>query len=293
MSPISIVIPAFNRHERLRRAIESVLSQTGEDFKLVVVDDASDEDLSVLREKVEEMGHSWLRLRENMGPGAARNRGANAVDTEWIAFLDSDDEWMPEKLVRQREWHKANPTFRISQVQEEWMRNGALVSKPEQWRQKGGDLFSVSVERCAIGPSCVMMRRDLWKETGGFDERYRVCEDYELWLRITRAEPVGLVPGPALVRKHGGHVDQLSTSVPALDRFRLVALADLLEKGELTEDQVSLVRNQIGAKARILEAGARKRGAQRRVEFYGRIAGGELTLLSGGPDPLGWGDWAD
>lgn len=286
MPSVSVIIPAFNRRNQLARAIDAVLSQSETDFTLVVVDDASEDDLSALQERVEGLGHIWIRCRENVGPAAARNCGVASVNTEWIAFLDSDDEWMPDKLQKQLDWHKAHPGFRISQVREDWIRDGKVIGKPKHWEQQGGDLFSESVERCAIGPSCVMIRRDLWNETGGFDERYRVCEDYELWLRITMSEQVGLIPGAALVRKHGGHADQLSTAIPALDRFRLVALAELLENGELTESQVTSVAKGIETKARILEAGARKRGALERAEFYRRVAEGDRALLSGGPDPV-------
>lgn len=283
---ISVVIPAFGRAAQLERAIDSLLSQTSTEFRIVVVDDASAGGLVAAREKIESLGHIWIAREENSGPAAARNDGASATDLKWIAFLDSDDEWLPKKLEKQIGWHSMNPDCRISQVHEEWVRNGEVVKKPPHWEQREGDLFSDSVERCSIGPSCVMIRRDLWNESGGFDESFRVCEDYELWLRITRSERVGLVPGPALVRKRGGHPDQLSTTVPALDRFRIAALWKLLKSGSLSEGKQQVVEQGIWRKAGILASGAEKRGFHDRAAYYRKVERGDLTLLDGGPNPI-------
>lgn len=290
---ISVVIPAYCRPAQTIRAIDGLLSQSGIDIRVIVVDDASPESLSEAREKVEESGHLWIRRDENGGPGAARNEGAAAVGSKWIAFLDSDDEWLPEKMRRQMKWHRENPTCRISQVREEWIRNGKPVKKPQKWEQRGGDLFSESIERCSVGPSCVMIRRDLWDESGGFDESFRVCEDYELWLRITRTEEVGLVPGPAMVRKHGGHADQLSTSTPALDRYRIAALAKLRRGGQLSEKQRGLVERGIREKAKFLAKGAEKRDFHERAEYYRALGNGDLTLLDERPDPVESASWAE
>ncbi|MEX2578696.1 MAG: glycosyltransferase family A protein [Verrucomicrobiales bacterium] len=280
------MIPAFNRRRFLKRAIDSVLAQTGVAFHLTVVDDGSTDDLSELRKKVEGEGHRWLSRRTNGGPAAARNDGAASTDTAWIAFLDSDDEWGPTKLERQWNWHRDHPRARLSQVRETWIRNGAAVNKPARWEPEEGDLFADSVERCAIGPSCVMMRRDLWEESGGFDERYRVCEDYELWLRVARSDAVGLVPGAALVRKHGGHPDQLSTTTPALDRYRVVALLECWLRGGLSEERREAVEDGIRRKAGILAQGASKRGLEERAAFYGELAGTDLKGLGAGLDPV-------
>lgn len=293
MHTIAVIIPAFGRADQLMKAVESVLSQSYTAFSLNIVDDASGEDLSLVRSRVEGSGHHWFGRDRNGGPAAARNDGAAAVDSKWIAFLDSDDEWLPDKLERQMQWHRENPDSRISQVHEGWFRHGDRVKKPNHWKQCGGELFAESVERCAIGPSCVMLRRDLWDESGGFDERYRVCEDYELWLRIACREEVGLVPGGELVRKHGGHSDQLSTAVPALDRYRVAALAEILAGGTLSEEQERLVEHGIRSKAAVLAAGAEKRGSHERAAYYRELAAGDLTGLSVGPNPVEFAHWTE
>lgn len=246
MPEVAVIVPVFNRPEQIVRAVNSVLAQCLQSFELIVIDDASTCDLGAARQLVESSGHQWQRLPVNSGPAGARNEGVKRSNSKWISFLDSDDEWASQKLTAQSEWHQNNPAFSISQVREAWYRNETLFSKPGHLKQGEGDLFEVSCQRCAIGPSCVMMARELWDESGGFDERFRVCEDYALWLGIASKYRVGLVPGEPLVKKHGGHSDQLSAETPLLERYRFLALLEWMnvhpdEKGRMVMAQESLL----------------------------------------------------
>ncbi|MDF1859347.1 MAG: hypothetical protein P1U87_03985 [Verrucomicrobiales bacterium] len=131
-----------------------------------------------------------------------------------------------------------------------------------------------------------MIQRELWDEVGGFDEAFPVCEDYDLWLRISQAESVGLAGGGPLVRKYGGHGDQLSAAIPAMDRFRILALLKLLANGGLTAAQESQVRDGIATKATIVAAGAGKRDEEIRFRLYAEMA---KQLASGKRgDPQEW-----
>ncbi|MEQ1839904.1 MAG: glycosyltransferase family A protein, partial [Verrucomicrobiales bacterium] len=268
MTGIAVVIPVFNRATLLPRAVESVLAQTCRPQELVVVDDGSDDDAGTARARIEASGYRWLSLDWNQGVAAARNAGVRATSTKWIAFLDSDDEWQSEKLERQLAWHERHPEVRISQTREKWERNGAPVAKPIHWEPVEEEMVKASRRRCMIGPSCVMIRRDLWDETGGFDERFRVCEDFELWLRITASNRVGLVDGEALVTKFGGHQDQLSITTPALDRHRIVALLEFLNGGDVSEEDRADIIEVIKEKAVIVANGAGKRGDRVRENFF-------------------------
>ncbi|NNE93034.1 MAG: glycosyltransferase family 2 protein [Verrucomicrobiales bacterium] len=254
-STVAVVIPAFGRPRRLRQAVESVLNQEETDFQLVVVDDASPLDfgLSDVREFVERAGHRWIVHSENRGPAASRNTGAAATSAEWIAFLDSDDTWEPRKLAAQLEWHREHPDFQISQCEEGWIRKGKPADKPTHLQQPdSGRIFSESTRRCCISPSAVLMSRDLWNEAGGFDEWFRVCEDYELWLRITARHPVGFVPGK-WVTKFGGASDQLTASVPhGIDRWRIAALLKFLETGNPDGAQFDATISALLEKAAII-----------------------------------------
>ncbi|MEM9281458.1 MAG: glycosyltransferase family A protein [Verrucomicrobiota bacterium] len=283
---IAVIIPVFNRRAQLQHAVGSVLSQSVGAAEIIVVDDGSTQDLSEIREWCVAKGCQWVVRENNGGPGLSRNEGVEHSKSRWIAFLDSDDVWLTQKLEKQVEWHLSNPSSRISHVEEQWVRDGKKVSKSSHWRAKGGDLFEASCQRCSIGPSCVMIRRDLWDASGGFQPRFKVCEDFELWLRITSHESVGLVSGEGLVEKRGGHTDQLSLRVAAMDRYRIVALLRMLRRSDLTAIQEEIVVSAIRRKARIVSEGAFSRGLKRRSDLYRGLIERDLTGSSDGLNPV-------
>lgn len=292
---VTVVIPVKNRASMLLRAVKSVLSQTYQDFDLVVVDDASDQDLSSVKALVEGEGHRWLRMKENLGPAAARNAGAELASGQWLAFLDSDDVWARDKLECQMAKFAENPEMEISQCEESWLRNGVPVKKNKYQHQPDGWIFETCVERCCISPSCVMLTRRLWQELGGFDTRYPVCEDYELWLRTSLSYPVGLVKsdsGP-LVTRHGGHDDQLSFAVEAMDRFRLLAMLELLLKEELTKEQKLLLEKNVSQRASVLEKGALKRGKTTESITYSRAQKREWSEMAKEMERICFGELLD
>jgi len=253
------------------RAIVSVIGQTFRDFELVVVDDGSTDgtcELPVF--KGGEPHIRCLRFPENRGVSAARNAGVRAACAPWLAFLDSDDEWFPSKLEKQVNWTKQNPEFRVCQTKELWIRRGVRVNPPKSHEKRGGDLFAASLERCMITPSSVMLSRKLFERSGGFDESLPACEDYDLWLRITCSYPVGLLEEP-LLRRFGGHPDQLSAIVPALDRYRVQSIQKLLESGLLSNHQQILAAAILVKRAEILAEGSRKRGNTENYERYFEI----------------------
>ena len=150
-----------------------------------------------------------------------------------IAFLDSDDLWSPAKLERQLAFMRDNPGCAISQTNEIWLRNGRRVNPAIRHRKRAGDIFIDSLRTCLIGMSSVMIRTDLFRSSGGFDELMTAAEDYDLWLRILIDYEAGLLDEP-LVTRRGGRPDQLSAKTPALDRFRILALAKLLADDRLS-----------------------------------------------------------
>ncbi len=262
---VSVVIPTHDRKEILPRALDSVINQTFSDWELIVVDDGStdDTDKMILRD------YPAVRYcrQENAGVSNARNSGVAMASGEWIAFLDSDDAWLPEKLDRQLSGLVVEPELRLSHTDEIWIRNGRRVNQPKEYAKSGGDIYRRCLPLCCICPSSVLIRKDLFEEVGGFDEAFPACEDYDLWLRITAREPVHYLE-QALVRKYGGHEDQLSTTVWGLDRYRILALEKILsEKILLPEDQLLTKETLIG-KLRILVGGARKRGNGEVVAEY-------------------------
>lgn len=255
---VSVIIPSYNRLEQTESAVKSVLKQSYRNLELILVDDASTPPLDSSIFGTTHRECQLITLSENHGVSTARNRGIAKAQGEWIAFLDSDDIWSKKKLEKQIKWLSENPSYRICQTQEQWIRGGVKVNQPKQWFKKADWIFKESLERCMISPSSVIIHRSLLDEVGLFNENYHACEDYDLWLRITRTEPVGLVD-QKLMTRHGGEPDQLSATVPLQDKYRLAALESIL-KEDLTEEQRELVIGMIRIKAEIVSNGFLKRG---------------------------------
>lgn len=255
---VSVIIPTYNRKLQTLNAIRSVLAQSYEDYELIVVDDGSSDGSTI---EFGKLGAETIKVYqiEHSGVSKARNYGVMQSTGRWLAFLDSDDLWHPDKLERQIRFHQEFPDLRISQTKEIWIRNGKRVNPKVKHQKPKGYIFPESLHLCTITPSSVLMERSLFKEVGGFDETMRACEDYDLWLRITARYNVGLLEQDLMTR-HGGHEDQLSSRYEAMDRFRVFSLGKVLLSGELTDQQQEQVLEVLGRKTEILLNGAEKRG---------------------------------
>jgi glycosyltransferase involved in cell wall biosynthesis len=268
MAPaVSVIVPTYDRWPMVREAVDSVLEQSYSDFELIVVDDGSRDGTA---EKL--AGHApGLRLlqQSRAGVAAARNLGVRSATAKYLAFLDSDDLWAPQKLQKQVGFMAANPAVQICQTEEIWLRRGVRVNPRARHRKPSGDIFRRSLELCLVSPSAVMMTRDLFDRVGGFDEAFTVCEDYDLWLRTALVTELPLIPEP-LVVKRGGHPDQLSRSIWGLDRFRVLALAKLLGGG-IQGERRGWVAEALRQKASILTHGARRRGRIAEALAYERL----------------------
>lgn len=256
MPRVSAIIPTYNRAGLVQDAVASVLAQTYRDFELLVVDDGStDGTQEALAPFAGEI--KVLSLPGRRGVSAARNAGIAAARGEWLAFLDSDDLWLPEKLARQLAFMEANPQFLLSQTEETWVRRGLRVNPPRTHRKEGGRIFLRSLERCLVSPSAVVLHRRLLEEHGGFDASLPAAEDYDLWLRLSWRYEVGLLPEP-LVIKRGGHEDQLSRQW-GLDRFRIRALRKILAEPDLPVSYRQAARRTLARKCAIYAQGCEKR----------------------------------
>ncbi len=273
MASISVIIPTYNRALFVKEAVDSVMGQTFKDWELVVVDDGS-------TDGTEELLASYRpRLRyirsQHRGVSAARNLGVRATSGEWVAFLDSDDLWLPRKLERQVELIRGYPGAALCYTDEIWIRNGRRVNPGKRHQKFSGWIFERCLPLCIISPSSALIRRTVFTEVGGFDEGLPACEDYDLWLRITSKHPVIFLQ-ERLIVKRGGHPDQLSTSYWGLDRFRVVALARLLQGPALSCSQREAVLRELRIKCAIVANGARKRGNEQMAQLCQRIASGGL-----------------
>jgi len=264
---VSVIIPTYNRAWCLREAVDSAAVQDFRDFEIIVVDDGSTDETARL---LEEYNESIRALRQpRRGVSAARNAGIAAARGELIAFLDSDDIWLPGKLARQVEFFRRRPDALICQTEELWVKNGRRVNPGTRHRKRGGMIFEPSLTLCLVSPSAVMLRRELFDRVGLFDEHLLACEDYDLWLRVSCRFPVGLIETPLIV-KRGGHADQLSRA-SGLDRYRIESIAKLMADGCLSAAQRTAAAAVLIQKCRVYTGGCRKRGRHAEADRYEQL----------------------
>ena len=252
---VSVIIPTYNRGHVLDRAISSVKEQCTPVLEVIVIDDGSNDDTPLRFGNRQDI--RYVR-QENAGVSASRNLGIRLAKGEWVAFLDSDDSWLPSKIEMQLAAMRDNPERRICHTEEIWIRNGKRVNQKKKHRKGGGDQFERCVELCCISPSSVLLHYSLFDEFGVFDESLPACEDYDLWLRLCAFESVVFVDTPQIY-KYGGHADQLSRHYAAMDRFRVYALDKLMREQSLSAPQQSVVIDSIKQRLSVLLAGAKKR----------------------------------
>ena len=259
---ISVIIPTYNRKQYLDRALRSVIKQTVKPAEIIVVDDGSEDGTNTFIPKnYPEVKYLW---QQNLGVSAARNRGINNAQHEWIALLDSDDEWHSDKLEQQIEILEGEGRKRICHTNEIWIKNGKRINQKKKHKKTGGWIYERCLPMCRISPSSVLIHQSVFDEVGLFDTDLPACEDYELWLRICSKYPVAFVDKP-LITKYGGHSDQLSQKYWGMDRFRIYALEKMLDSGELSEIQRQQTLKAVIKKLSIYLAGAKKRDKKSEV----------------------------
>ncbi|MBM9538234.1 glycosyltransferase family 2 protein [Desulfobulbus alkaliphilus] len=259
---ISVIIPTYNRVVLLERAIRSVLAQRHPCCELIIVDDGSNDTTAEMVARLSVGATVPIRYltQENRGAAAARNLGIQTATGSLLAFLDSDDWWLPDKLGLQQAAMAAAPRYTISHTREIWYRRGQRVNQKKKHDPPHGDIFAASLRMCVVGMSTVMVRRDLFDRYGLFDEQLPCCEDYDLWLRVGRREMFLLV-SHALTAKSGGRPDQLSAIHRlGMDVHRIHSLRKILASGVLDPEQRRLVQNELVRKCMIYGQGCCKHG---------------------------------
>jgi glycosyltransferase involved in cell wall biosynthesis len=188
MAQISVITPTYNRAHLLGRAVQSVLGQTFRDFELIVVDDGSTDNT---QEVVANMGDErlrYIRHERNRGASAARNTGIRAARGAYIAFQDSDDEWMPDKLEKQiRAFENASSALGVVYTGF-WRIEGdkRTYIPSSQIEPKDGNVHSVLLKTNFIAPPEVLIKRECFEKAGMFDEELHMLEDWELWIRLSK-----------------------------------------------------------------------------------------------------------
>ncbi len=223
---VSTVIPTYNRAKAVSGAIRSVLEQTYSSIEVIVVDDGSKDDTeTVLRD---EFGDSIRYIRqENQGVSAARNRGLSEVTGEYIAFLDSDDRWLREKIETQVRFLTDQPKYGMVvcdfTIVDDTGKVLEVIRRHKQYEDSRNVLTSL-LGTPKLVPSTVLMRTEVYETIGGFDESLRTAEDIDFHLKVAARFPIGLVEEPLvtyLLSDAGLSADMSSfyDYVHVIDRF--------------------------------------------------------------------------
>ncbi|MDR1893220.1 MAG: glycosyltransferase family 2 protein [Spirochaetales bacterium] len=289
---VSVIIPHFNRPDLLKEAVASVAAQTFRDFELIVADDGSE---AGVISRLLDLARAWealaapsppafrlLRFPHSGFPGAVRNRGAAAARGGYLAFLDSDDLYRPDKLEKQATFFRNHPDCLLCHTREVWLRSGREVSQKGQRHRRRGDVFADSLKKCILGPSTVMMSAPLFRSTGGFAENLEIAEDYEYWLRLSAQIPVEYIE-EALTIKRAGSWPQLSEKYGQIEIFRIRALRRLLEQDLLPPPRRREARQTLGEKCLIYGRGCEKRGRPDEAAEYFSLAARYLDGEAGQP----------
>jgi glycosyltransferase involved in cell wall biosynthesis len=221
---VSVIIPTYNRERTIERAVDSVLAQTWQSIELIVVDDGSvDRTVDILAR----YGNRIVVIKQkNQGPSAARNTGIKAATGEIVAFLDSDDSWLPEKIERQVHLLQrtanqgagccvcnANMVYSNGKTVTSFAVAGLEASQSEGvWLNPA----EILVTRFLFFNQVVTVRRDWLERSGFFRSDLRILEDYDLALRLSLLGPWAFISDP-LVVWHGGEENSLSKTVSDSD----------------------------------------------------------------------------
>jgi len=237
---VSVIIPVYNRGSSIKRAAESVLSQTYGDIELIVVDDGSNDNTGEEVEAIEDTRVRYIRLNKNRGAPAARNVGTKAAKGDYIAFQDSDDQWLPQKLEKQMKIFE-NASENVGAVYTAFYRveNRKKEYIPYSWvKKKEGYIHREVLKGSFITTPSIVVRRECFEKVGMFDERLPRLQDWELVIRLSKYYEFRFIDEPLLVSPY------TSDSLTANRSARIEALKLILSKhwDDFLEDKDSLSR---------------------------------------------------
>ncbi|MDY6854700.1 MAG: glycosyltransferase [Thermodesulfobacteriota bacterium] len=198
---VSIIIPTYNRAHLLRRAIQSALVQTYRHFELIVVDDASTDNTEEIIKKLNDPRIRYIRHKTNKGGSAARNTGIKNAQGEFIAFQDSDDEWLLEKLEKQmRVFQSCSDNMGVVYCGFlRWDGRSAVYVPSPKIKVRDGDISSQILCKNFVGTPTLLIRRECFEKIGLFDEQLPRFQDWELVIRLAGKYHFYLIDEPLVM----------------------------------------------------------------------------------------------
>jgi glycosyltransferase involved in cell wall biosynthesis len=193
MPTVSIIVPTYNSSAYIYETIDSLLAQTFKDYEIIIVDDGSTDDT---QEKLKIYGDKIKYIyQSNQGPSVARNNGITLAVGKYIAFLDSDDLWLSEKLELQVNFMENNPDYGLVSCDALAFKDNQIIvqSMSKERPLKSGWVLEDLLKENFLNTNNVLIRRDVFNTLGMFDINIVFSEDYEMWLRIAEKYMIGYV----------------------------------------------------------------------------------------------------
>ena len=285
---ISVVITTYNRGSLLLRSITSVLNQTYDSIEIIVVDDHSDipaEDI-IGRSTIDPSSLTIYRHSQNRDVAAARNTGIRLATGDWVAFLDDDDEWRPEKIERQVEGvHQSGAGAIYTGIEHRHNGRTTAIKSPEIT----GDITKQLLQRNFIGtPSTIMARADLITEVGGFDEQLPICQDWDFNIRLSTLTTFESIPEPLTIQ-HRHEESQLTDDYETRRRVTAPMLIkkhrEIAERFDVVSEFEATVEAELGWVAlNNWDFGRARSHFRRSLQYHGSVERFLLFLMAiGGP----------
>jgi glycosyltransferase involved in cell wall biosynthesis len=276
---VSVIIPAYQAAERIRETLDSVLAQTYPNFEVVLVNDGSP-DTEALEQAIRSYGEKLIYIRqENRGPSGARNTAIRAARGKYIACLDSDDVYLPDHLaglVPLLEEHALDLVYSDSHLTRDGVHVGRYFERQPQ--SPPVTFEKLLTEECAVPTSGVVASRQAMIDAGLFDERYRRCEDFDLWLRMSfRGAKMDLLPRAGI--EHRLLPDGLASDSYLLRLATIEVYRKVLATLPVSAKQKSLIEELIARNEGFCQMDLVKRYLREGRYPEARVAAGKAAVL--------------
>ena len=294
MSIVSVIIPTYNRAQLLKRAIESVLAQTRSADETIVVENGSSDGAKDVVEEFRRKGQPvryWYEERASVS--VARNAGIRLAKGDFVAFLDDDDEWMPEKLERQLQCFEQNPEIGLVTCSAWLVKKDGIGDSVERAPIFEGSISFkalVTEGNCIWSPSSVLVKKTCFEKAGLFCPLFDYAEDYEWYLRFSKDYRIERVEEPLI--RYRIHPGNLSANQDKILRVTILLLKDLRPSPKLgvTQREINKTISKYSQRLHFVAAEAMDRGnfRQARISYLGAVCGDPLVGLK-----IPWGRFSN
>lgn len=215
---VSIIIPTYNRGNIIRDSIESVLNQTYGNIEIIVVDDCGTDNTKEVVESINDGRIKYIRLEKNKGAGGARNEGVKFAEGQLIAFHDSDDICMEDRIERQMEYLSEHPEFDLVYSSYIKVQDNIEYVIPVNCDkvELEGDIYRKLLVRNTVGCPTILLKKDGFNDIGGFDETYSCLEDWDFIIRYSKKHLIGFIDTPLILSKYS----QDGLSADSINHFK-------------------------------------------------------------------------